>query len=1248
MSTPITPSRPIRLALALLALALVGCRIDQPEKTISLTAPADAPSVIRHWELVHSTPSISAAALNERGTEGWAFARRGIVLHFQGGRWTPDEVATPFRGSTIISDKLSGNGGSYMNEPTVPTQLVLSADGRIGWAVNRWGDLLKLRDGRWVETAEGLLSHQLLQLREDGAEGWALSAHKTGLMVQHLVAGTWGSPELTPVLPKVGSITSMAVSPTGLAWVAQRVIPASGLAPFMFSLSGGVWRPIAVPLLPVSLDAIALRADGDEAWVVGATAIAHYDRKVWSVEHPPDLPRPKEIWFDFTRRRGWILAPPALFSFQAGGWGKVYGDLSSGGTSHLVVSGDGSLGFVMGDRGIELQLDRGRWRPFAPDDPLNGQNLTEVRIRGNGRSGALIGSEGAFELVQGTWRALPRPPAGTKAIALAADAKSGWAAANSSRLYRYGDRQWTPDESASRLTTDDLGALCLSTDGTRGWAVGRRGTVMALEDSRWHSSRPVPAAKPLLFPWFRILCSEDARTAVVGYRDSLWRLPAASPLQLGLGQELIGVGPGQTVWTTRVPSVLIRSDGLAPRQQPIDSPGPQPPFSVPPTLLTSWMKSDLSHGWAAGTEGNLYELQHDRWLRDAQFGALTHAAIYSLAMTPAEDDGWAVGEDATVLRYRPIPGASISMKALPGASLRSLQGTFDLLFPAPLRDAPTLALFNDDQPDAPQVLSSTEYRLKGGFRAYRLTFLPSAAVRAEELRGKERSLEVRAPYQHASLPVNLTYHSRPFLLIGPSPLRRAMYGAAGIVALNLLLLVGATRVPLLRTAVLNPVSANVLGVVLAKYLVTDQVIRHVRWVKLALYRDYRRRLAESPPLAAWQGRTYVAPQISLPGDLLPQTAGPPTPAWRQVFERLLAQPRGRLWLVQGPSGLGKSALLEQWLGLALELGETPLLIALRGELSPQRETALLMNQFGHLPVGDDLALDLLAGGGFVLLLDGLNEDRSPEVTREFVQRVAERNLVVLTSQFAPGWPRQLDVRPVQLEPFGPHQLEQLLDRKWVAEIIASSLLADMARLPVTAQLLAGFIRRHTALPGDRLEIYASLTEDLEDAKLVNLEEVAWRLFRANEFEFKGDAGLPKSFCDHAILSGVLTAGPENLYRFVHDTISRYMTACYLDRQDARPLADWHKKVRSGLGKAHWTDVLDFWGELHARRAVADRAVAAYERFLREAAGFDRLIFARRLYPRYDRLCTSGALASNKEFIAWSARVLAGSVADRSG
>jgi hypothetical protein len=128
---------------------------------------------------------------------------------------------------------------------------------------------------------------------------------------------------------------------------------------------------------------------------------------------------------------------------------------------------------------------------------------------------------------------------------------------------------------------------------------------------------------------------------------------------------------------------------------------------------------------------------------------------------------------------------------------------------------------------------------------------------------------------------------------------------------------------------------------------------------------------------------------------------------------------------------------------------------------------------------------------------------------------------------------------------------------------------------------------------------------------------------------------------------VLTARPNDRYRFGHEVVHRYITARYLDRQEPQPLLTLHQQLTLGQDRKYWTDVLDFWGEMSGRRAVEHaEALPRYEALLLEVAAFDAWIFASRLYRHYDELVAPGILAGNPKLIALSARQMAAWLGER--
>jgi hypothetical protein len=1070
---------------------MVGCQADPRGRPLILTAVGTTPAFVSRWELVHETPALAEAALNEDGTEGWAVGAAGVILHFKDGRW--EKAQSP---ASLGQVDLK--------------HVALSRDGKSGWAVGDQNVWLKLQDGKWAIEHQAPSGSSVLPaalgVRNDGSGGWAFGWHG---QAWHLVNGRWLHQIIGTRLFPDGELASgidpytvaaVAVSEDGrTAWAVgarfgalEAALHGGGYSTggFVLTYGSGLWSRAKVPFELPTLTAVSLRADGREGWAVGKGCIAHYDQSGWTVDRRVALKAPSSIWFDFVRRRGWMITGSELLSFQKDRWEEVPLKIAVSRSSRLAVSAVGAVGFVVGDGGLELQLEHGQWRRVAhPGDLLYGTYLARVRVAEDGRHGWMVAnSYDLFDLGRQGWE--PRRevhPAATD-FDLAADGATGWAVGEGGEVVSYANHAWTADRKASALTRAMLRSVCVSADGLRGWAVGEGGAVLALEGSSWNvRSNLIAASGGARFG--RVWCSSDGRTALAQVDSSRSRVFS---LPTGVWQRFVGagqgggfrslwIGPEGTIWEPTMEAMLRWAPSAsAALQEPID---PKPLFIDSLTLT-----SDLHRGWAAGE--SLFVRRGGGWLRDEQFGSLTKSFIRSISIAKQENDGWAVGVHGAVLRYRPIPVGSIRMTPSVSAALDRFQGSFDLSFPAPLGELPTFALYTEDKPDAPQSLSSTEYQLErlDPSTSFRLTFQPQAAVRAGQLKGERCALEVRAHYYHPSLPLDVTYRSDAFYLAGMSWERRAIYAGLGVVALNFMLLLGAMRFAALRKVVLNPAAANVAGLVVAKYLVTDQVIRHVRMVRLALFRDYRRRLSDSVALR-WQDRLYVAPQVEVAGCV---QAGAvrwaAEPAWRQVFRVILGQPRRRLWLVEGPSGLGKTALLEQWLAMALEIGATPLLISLRGSSPAIHEAAVLLSQHGDVKISDELALSLVESGGFVLLLDGLNEDGSPEATRDFVRIVSRNNLVVLTSQFDPRWEASITTCRISLKPFGREQLVQLLDPSWADRILASATLSsEVARLPVTAKLLAQCIRKQGILPRARLDIYRGLLAGLEGGQLLNLE-----------------------------------------------------------------------------------------------------------------------------------------------------------------
>jgi HEAT repeat protein len=453
----------------------------------------------------------------------------------------------------------------------------------------------------------------------------------------------------------------------------------------------------------------------------------------------------------------------------------------------------------------------------------------------------------------------------------------------------------------------------------------------------------------------------------------------------------------------------------------------------------------------------------------------------------------------------------------------------------------------------------------------------------------------------------------------------------------------------IRKFILHPVGSAVIGIVVGKYLLIDPLIRFIRPIKIALFRDYRKQLQAAPAIKSWKNHPYVPPCIELPNQdtcsSKQEEQSEENEQWKKVLKTILTHSEQRLWLCLGKSGLGKTALLEKWTDYALSLNTTPLFIPLGSDLSPQQEAAASMAQYGDIDIKPEVAFDWLKSGGFLLLLDGFNEDHTPAATREFVRHVSKRNHIVMTSQIDPQWDKMLSVCYVKLEPFGENQLSQIMDKEWVEKLMNAKHFSDMAQLPQTAQLLADFIKDNNTLPDFRLDIYRNLRRNFEDdTQILNLERQAWELYKINSKPFEPDVRVSKQLCEGAVREGILTKSGNN-YQFRHERIHRYFVASYLYRQEQQPLIQWHKELDKGLGRDYWIDTLELWGEMYAENAGKHKATAhSYFKFLEDCAEFNVKTFADRLHPQIEKLYETNVLKRNTEFDNKVSKILAKAVA----
>jgi hypothetical protein len=625
--------------------------------------------------------------------------------------------------------------------------------------------------------------------------------------------------------------------------------------------------------------------------------------------------------------------------------------------------------------------------------------------------------------------------------------------------------------------------------------------------------------------------------------------------------------------------------------------------------------------------------------------------------------GWAVGASGVVLSLTQAEAGNVVIDAdavnFAGVARIQFEGSVPLKVRLSILDHDGATLVPDD----PHFF--TIRQRAGESRQYEVHFESKARETAAGHAGQPFQLRVAADFGDAYAPTEVVFVSNQYVK-GSYWLLPYIYGVGALLLINVTLVAAAVLSNSARRMALDPTIRTLVGVGIFRYLLTEPLLVYVPAVRKALFRDYRQHLRGHPQLARWDENEYIMPMISsrLLGLAPPQAdldrnkrnrematgegaaleAGAECPIGR-VLDAMLAESnaRGLVFLIEGQSGLGKSAFLQQVARAALLRGMTPLLLPLGSESAPDQEVATLMSEYGDMNVSASMAMDIVDGGGFIILMDALNEDRHPQETLRFIRKARKRNLLLLSSQVSPSFPQTIPIEYLNLAPFGRAQLERVLPAGWLDRVLEASYLAPIAGLPITALLLGAYISRHSCLPASDFAIYSSLSDGLNENEVLNLEQVAWALFTENGQQLKSDDRLTEEFCEYAVRKNVLTrrsVGKDVVYRFLHERVHRFFVARYLRRQDERALSKWHEKLVPGLGKMYWADVIEF---LAATYALSEQTIGVrtheYVSFLQEAAEFAPRAFSDRLYVQYQRYRDAGVVSPDPNFQDWAASFL---------
>jgi hypothetical protein len=263
--------------------------------------------------------------------------------------------------------------------------------------------------------------------------------------------------------------------------------------------------------------------------------------------------------------------------------------------------------------------------------------------------------------------------------------------------------------------------------------------------------------------------------------------------------------------------------------------------------------------------------------------------------------------------------------------------------------------------------------------------------------------------------------------------------------------------------------------------------------------------------------------------------------------------------VKGPPGSGKSALANHFIASyiqELDLDAAwkthhfiPIPIPLRHATTPDlSELARRTVQSYGVTFQDPAVFDrLLDSGGFLLLLDGLNEVPNQRDLIEYA-RTHPRTYFLLTSQTSSGEAIHEYTLPPVSGKAARTLFEFLLNDADLQTAVPTELW-DSIQSAYDVTILVHIVKNNGIVPPDRLGLYsarlASLTATSRRADLVDvLCRTAWTLWKAGERRFDESASLPRDALLEARTARIIVPRGEH-YEFEHDLIAAYLAARWI-------------------------------------------------------------------------------------------------------
>ncbi len=1194
---------------------MLSCGNHDKHRNAYLHLSENSPNIGYNWKLKHGPQRriISDIWLNQNGAIGWAVGDSGRILKLSNGKWG------------------DWNNGQRVTSSLL-TQVCFSSDGNEGWATGENGLMLHYTTGKWKvwESEEQLFEGtiQSMSLDSRGANGWAISGGSKNFL--RYSAGTWEEvSQQAPLHP--GFVAGLCLNEQGtegwafrgnsilkltsgewktyfkIAQPANVELGTTYVAGFWLnelgtegwlSLSDGTflhlasgklekWNvKVATSFFLFGLSNIRMLKDGTDGWAIGSNGnLFHYSSGSWQIYKTNDdfFPGFRDLWMNDNGNEGWAITSwGMIYHYANGKWTteKTEDQITSNGLKGLWFMPNGKEGWAVGENGTILHYASQSWKELEISEESTSSTLNAVCLTEGGKEGFAFGSDGlALRYSSGKWTKLNQEEHFGKQtindIKLSADGSNGWAVGDSGIILHFDTDQWRNWNRTQMLEEGDLNDLWVNSRGTEGWAVGF-GKILHLSNNEWDEPK-------------------------VNQGIQFANLTA------------IAMNSNQTEgWATSGHNSCYHfSDGNWMMENNCYS------------GKSIQLNKEAEEGWGVGENGIISRYRMGKWEEWSPPYLTSRFTINDLWINPNGTTGWAIGEHGTILFLDTFQIQRVlKIESLETNELEALSGDYVARLGFTPKIDPIIELI--DVSTGKDILNEKLFSISTDTADRQLItvhFSPEAEEFADRNRGKQCKFRFSAQYGSSEAEsARITYVAE--LKIGGSSTNIWSFlgwGTIGYFILNIISIPLAIISPWIRRLLFSNYGYTLL---VGKPLFSAGLIHWSMWYRIALFRHYRKALIEVTSKSHWGKRIYIPPMIN--GHYSENQ-------WQLVLEKVLESSGNELFVVHGRSGLGKTALLEKWCQQSLELGQTPILIRLSSENAAIEEATALTEQHGEIPVDRDRMFDLLKKGGFLVLLDGLNEDSNPKQTREFVRQIVRNNKVVITSQLDPLWNDIVATRFIKLEPFGLEQLTILMGEEWAEKVLNTPSLKEWADLPHTAHLIANYVSLHNCLPPRFLDIYRMLRGGLnEELQTLNLELKAWEMFQINANLFVPDQMVPESLCDLAVVSGVFTR-KKNEFMFRHERILRFFVASYLSRQEYHPMQYWSEMVKGGYGKTYWSDVVEFWGEIHLESISSSDDEENYKRFILDIAQFDISIYRERLKPSLTKLKEEGAFKFGEDF-----------------